>query len=114
MCKLYADDVKLYSVIRTAQDASELQSSLDALLAWSDEEWQLSISSSKSAVLHLGQSNVRQCYNIKQASISSVSVMRDLGILIDNKLAMSLHINKAVKSQLNFQMLSSQAPSHIT
>ena len=40
-CKLYADDVKLYSVIRTAQDASELQSSLDALVAWSLEEWQL-------------------------------------------------------------------------
>jgi len=30
-CKLYADDVKLYSVIQTEQDASELQSILDAL-----------------------------------------------------------------------------------
>jgi len=34
--KLYADDVKLYSVIRIEQDASELQSSLDALVAWSE------------------------------------------------------------------------------
>jgi len=51
--------------------------------------------SSKSAVLYLGQSNVRQCYTIKQASISSVSLMCDLGIVIDNKLAMSQHINKA-------------------
>ena len=49
-CKLYADDVKLYSVIQTEQDASELQSSFDALVAWSDQ-WQLSISSKKSAVL---------------------------------------------------------------
>ena len=87
--------MKLYSVIRTARDASELQSSPDALVAWS-EEFQLTISSSKSAVLYLGQSNVRQCYNIKQASVSSVSVMRDLGILIDNKLAMSQHIHAIV------------------
>ena len=36
LCKLYADDVKLYSVIQTEQDASELQSSLDALVAWSN------------------------------------------------------------------------------
>ena len=33
-------------VIQTEQDASELQCSLDALVAWSDQ-WQLSISSKK-------------------------------------------------------------------
>jgi len=33
LCKLYADDLKLYPVIQTSQDVSELQSSLDALVA---------------------------------------------------------------------------------
>jgi len=70
LCKLYADDVKLCSVIRPVQDASELRSSLDALIAWS-EDWQLSISSTKSAVLHLGQNTVHQCYKIKQALVLS-------------------------------------------
>jgi len=94
LCKLYADDMKLCSVIRTVQSvqgASELQSSLDALVAWS-EECQRSVSSTKSAVLHLGQNTVHQCYKIKQASISSVTVMRDLGILTDIKLTISQHI----------------------
>jgi len=79
LCKLYADDVKLYSVtvIQTEQDASELQSSLDALVAWSDQ-WQLSISSKQSAVLCLGQTDIDQCYAIKQASVSLVSEIRDL------------------------------------
>jgi len=82
LCKLYADDVKLYSVtvIQTEQDASELQSSLDALVAWSDQ-WQLSISSKQSAVLAvlcLGQTDIDQCYAIKQASVSLVSEIRDL------------------------------------
>ena len=54
LCKLYADDVRLYCVIQTEQDASELQSSLDALVTWSDQ-WQLTISGKKSTVLCLGQ-----------------------------------------------------------
>jgi len=93
---LYADDVKLYSVIQTEQDASELQSSLDALVAWSDL-WQLTISSKKSAVLCLGQTHIDQCYVIKQNNVSLVSEIRDLGILIDDKLTMSQHICALVK-----------------
>jgi len=42
VCKLYADDLKLYSVIQTPHDATVLQCSLDALAAWSNE-WQLTI-----------------------------------------------------------------------
>jgi len=96
LCKMYADDVKLYSVIQTEQDASELQSSLDALVAWSDQ-WQLTISSKKSAVLCLGQTHIDQCYVIKQNNVSLVSEICDLGILIDDKLTMSQHICALVK-----------------
>jgi len=76
-CKLYADDVKLYSVIQTEQDASELQSSIDALVAWSDQ-WQLSISSNKSAVLCLGQTHIDQFDVIKWNNVSLVSEIREL------------------------------------
>ena len=88
--------MKLYSVIQTEQDASELQSSLDTLVAWSDQ-WQLSISSKKSAVLCLGQTHIDQCYVIKQNNVSLLSEIRDLGILIDDKLTMSQHICALVK-----------------
>lgn len=95
LCNLYADDLKLYSVIQTSQDVSALQSSLDALVAWSDE-WQLKISSTKSAVLCLGQSKVEQSYQIKQVNVSFVPAMRDLGVIIDNKLTMSQHVATVV------------------
>jgi len=36
-----------------------------------------------------GQTDTDQCYVIKHASVSFVSEIRDLGILIDNNLAMS-------------------------
>jgi len=70
MCKLYADNLKLYSVIQTPDDVNILQDSLDALVAWSDE-WQLTISKSKSAILSIGQPNIiTQAYRIKDSLIS--------------------------------------------
>ena len=56
---------------------------------WSDE-WQLTISSTKPAVLSLGYSKVEQSYKINQANVSFVPAMRDLS---DNKLTMSQHIS---------------------
>ena len=66
LCKLYADDLKLHSIIQTRQDASKLQSSLDALVAWSDQ-WQLNVSAKKISSV-MPWSN--QCYVIKQANLS--------------------------------------------
>jgi len=48
-------------------------------------------------VLCLGQTEVNQCCVIKHASVSRVLEIRDLGILIDNKLTMSQHICTVVK-----------------
>jgi len=73
VCKLYADDLKLYSVIQTPHDVSALQCSLDALATWSNE-WQLTISSTKSSVLCLGHSNVTQSYRIDQSGITLVQI----------------------------------------
>ena len=41
--KLYADDIKLYSVLDNPLDYSDLQSNLNELQQWSDR-WQLNIS----------------------------------------------------------------------
>jgi len=43
MVVLYADDIKLYSTMRTVNDCKNLQEPLDALYSWSCA-WQLSIS----------------------------------------------------------------------
>jgi len=35
ICKLYADDIKFYSAMRTVNDCKNLQESLDVLYNWS-------------------------------------------------------------------------------
>ena len=42
-CKLYADDVKLYTTIRSNDDCICFQNNLDKLMSWSDK-WQHKIS----------------------------------------------------------------------
>jgi len=52
-CKLYADDVKLYTELKTAADESCFQGCLDLLYSCMSVTWQLAISIVRSAALPL-------------------------------------------------------------
>ena len=54
-CKLYADDVKIYTELRSAADTYFFQDCLDRIYQWS-LTWQLQISSQKCCVIDLGKS----------------------------------------------------------
>jgi len=54
--KLFADNVKVYLEICNIDDATRLQNSLDLISQWADE-WQLSVSISKSNILSIRQSS---------------------------------------------------------
>jgi len=53
-CKLYADDVKLYTELKTAADESCFQGCLDFLYS-SPVAWQLAISSKKCCIATIGK-----------------------------------------------------------
>ena len=52
-CKLYADNLKLYSEISVVDDCCVLQDVIDKVKLWSDE-WQLSLSVRKCAAICVG------------------------------------------------------------
>ena len=58
-CKLYADDVKLYSVVNTQADSLAMQEKLDQLETWSNT-WQLKISVKKCLIINIGRQGVDQ------------------------------------------------------
>jgi ribonuclease P/MRP protein subunit RPP40 len=67
-CKLYADDLQIYTEIQLADDLNLLQSALDALYEWSDR-WQLSISYKKcSAILINAREQAEEFINANPAS----------------------------------------------
>ena len=71
--------------------AFSLNSSLLELHKWSIN-WQMNINVEKCSVLHLGSKNSHCVYKINDAIIPSLDSCLDLGILVDNSLNFSTHI----------------------
>jgi hypothetical protein len=88
----FADDLKGYS-----DDPDKLQNAIDSIFSWS-QAWDLPISKAKSAVLHLGKRNPRRVYTIDGTDIPAVHEIRDLGLIIDDKLRYESHINSKVSA----------------
>jgi ribonuclease P/MRP protein subunit RPP40 len=98
-CHLYADDFKLYTILNTNVNDFNLQKRLDDLKNWSDV-WQLRISYKKCAVLPINYTlNEPLAYSmlaLGENELSTVDDVKDLGIIIDNKLKFTLHINRTI------------------
>jgi len=58
VCKLYADAVKLYTVLQTKTDCYLLHCKLNQLFEWS-ERWQLTISYNKCNIMYVGNTNCK-------------------------------------------------------
>ena len=93
-CKLYADDLKIYSEIKTQQDENLLQGSLDALTRWSID-WQLTISTRKCAILNIHHKSTAPSrdYTLADCIIPTCEAVKDLGVTVDCDLKFTLHIN---------------------
>jgi hypothetical protein len=76
--KLFGDDVKIYVVIDDIDDCELLQASIDKLAAWA-ELWQLKISLSKSACLHIGSNKFNYINCINNSQLGSHNSIADLG-----------------------------------
>ena len=95
-CKLYADDVKLYTELKTSADESYFQGCLDLLYLWS-VTWQLAISSKKCCIATVGKPDdswgkPQHCLGAEQISVSDT--VSDLGVTVDPHLSFSQHIEK--------------------
>ena len=98
-CKLYADDMKLYTVVRTTDFQPHFQECLDVIVKWSDA-WQLNISYKKCAVMNITSTNSNPVtgvfYHIKSNPVPTVETIKDLGVTIENNLKFSSHVNNIV------------------
>ena len=80
-CKLYADDMKLYTIVHTTDFQVHFQQCLDALAKWSDA-WQVNISYKKCAVGLMNISHTRNnsvtdvSYHIKSNPVLAVKLLR--------------------------------------
>ena len=96
MCKLYADDIKLYSVVNTDHDRAALQNSLNRLKDWSDT-WQLQISITKCTSMNLGRADSDSfTFTLGNNDLPLETSVKDLGVTVDSNLKYAQHINNCL------------------
>lgn len=87
--KMFADDTKMWSVLRSEEDSRMLQEDLDRLTEWS-ENWQLLFNTEKCKIMHMGHKQKTEYYMQDAAGnkkkLLETTKERDLGILVSQDL----------------------------
>ena len=99
MCKLFADDCKLYGPVSTNEN--KLQLDLNNLENWS-KRWQLPFNASKCKVMHFGHHNPTHSYHLNEHILEKTDHEKDLGVIIDNNLKFHAHTAAATKKANQF------------
>lgn len=94
---LFADDLKIYKVINTVSDSLQLQEDLTRVLEWSQEnKLPLNISKCKHIKFSRKRCPLATSYFINDITLEEVSVIKDLGVILDSKLSFNAHIDHIV------------------
>jgi exonuclease III len=99
---IYADDLKIFKVIRTLADCHKLQSVLDAFHQWCFQ-YKLVLNVRKCNIMSFSRKIDTLCYdyNFDGAIISRPDSIKDLGIVFDRKMTFDLHINYVVSRSMS-------------
>ena len=105
---IYADDLKLFRIIRSTADCKELQRYLDEFSNWCTRNL-LIISVSKCSVISFTRKlePLPWNYSISGETLERVSVIKDLGVLLDSQLFFKHHYSHIIvqaNKNLGFMM----------
>lgn len=101
---LYADDLKIYREIKSCIDVQLVQEDLDRLTDYCDtNKLFLAYNKCKHMTFTRKRFAVLSCYKLNNCELEKVTTIRDLGLFLDSKLTMDLHVDGILKK--SFQML---------
>ena len=92
-CLMYADDLKIFCSVESQDDVSKLQQDLDTVVKWA-ADWKLNLNASKckSFKITLKKNYIKSSYSINGTLLENVTKIRDLGVVLDQKLTFSDHV----------------------
>lgn len=94
---MYVDDVRAAKTIRNQSDLVALQSSIDALRDWCNQnDHHLNLDKCSVLSLYRGRTIPQPTYFYGDHQFSTSNEQRDLGVIIDNKFSYKTHIDMIV------------------
>lgn len=102
LISMFADDTKLYQLLKTTLSGDELEESLHKLEEWADR-MQMRFHPGKCKVMHLGTKNPNKNYMMNDGKggmhvLEVVTVEKDLGVHIDNQLKFTAHCEAKINT----------------
>ena len=94
LVKKFADDTKVAHTVTNTAEVNTMQSCIDNLVKWSDT-WGMSFNLDKCKVMHIGQANPKNVYNMSNSQLHSTDLEKDIGVLVANNLKPGTQCNSA-------------------
>ena len=88
---LFADDAKVYRILKVEEDVDALKRDMKYLGDWSGK-WLLTFNTEKCKTMHIGRSNQQADYQLNGSTLGKSSQEKDLGIVVANDLKSSVHV----------------------
>ena len=95
--KKFTDDTKVAQVVRGAEDAAELQLSLNRLYEWA-RTWGMVFNVAKCHIMHLGTHNPGHVYHMDGTRLEVTESERDIGVLVSSNMKPSQQCRKAAQT----------------
>lgn len=97
-CLLYADDLKVFTRVRTQRDCTTLQEDLNTLSHWCADN-RMFLAADKCFVITMTRNHnpVLSDYTIGDVTLQRKHEARDLGVIFDDKLSLNQHCSALVK-----------------
>ena len=103
---IFADDSKIAYTVDSAEDVNVLKTSIINIEKWA-EKWQMTFNVSKCKIMHVGNNNLKNDYELFGQSITKVNQINDLGAVISDNLKTSSHwISQVSKSNKLIGLIS--------
>lgn len=94
---LFADDAKIYRVIKNMEDTNILQADLNKFSKWcSTNDLPLNVQKCKKISFHRHKRPISSHYQINDNALVEVSEVDDLGVMFDRKVTFNKHIDISI------------------
>ncbi len=93
---IFADDTKIFRIIKGEDDERILQNDLKRLEKWSSD-WLLKFHPEKCKHMKIGNNNKGCIYNLSGHELEQIESEKDIGVHVDKNLEFDIHINEKIK-----------------